>query len=98
VTRVHHKAVELALGLPNPAGLTPDALQRAAAEDGPVDDILSVVRLFQWLLPGLVLNVAFLRGQLAEVSSDVDSCFRRMTAGLGRQQHPEDKHKQPPRA
>ena len=72
VTRVHHKAVELALGLPNPAGLTPDALQRAAAEDRPVDDILSVVRLFQWLLPGLVLNVAFLRGQLAEVSSAVD--------------------------
>lgn len=80
VTRVHHTAVALALGLPNPAGLTPDALKTAAAEDAPIDDILSVVRLFQWLLPGLVVNVAFLRGQLGAVASDRDDrsrCVRR---------------------
>ena len=28
--------------------------------------LLAVVRLFQWLLPGFALNVAFLRAQLTE--------------------------------
>jgi hypothetical protein len=76
VNRVHHMAVEVALGLPNPAGLSSDALKKAAAEDGPIDDILSVVRLFQWLLPGLVVNVAFLRAQLGAVASDGDDRSR----------------------
>ncbi len=51
--------------LPNPGGLTADALRAAAQRDGNADEILQVVRLFQWLLPGLVTNVAFLRAQLA---------------------------------
>lgn len=66
VQSVHDEAVRLALALPNPAGLTPGRLQGAADADGDGDEVLAVVRLFQWLLPGLVANVAFLRAQLIE--------------------------------
>ena len=63
---VHAHADEL-MGevLPNPGGLTADALRNAAIRDGNPVEILQVVSLFQWLLPGLVTNVAFLRAQLA---------------------------------
>lgn len=66
VSEVHAFAVTKMLGLPNPGGLTPEALQKAAVKDAPLEEILDVVRLFQWLLPGLITNVAFFRGQLAE--------------------------------
>ncbi len=52
--------------LPNPGALTADTLRNAAKRDGNPDEILQVARLFQWLLPGLVSNVAFLRAQLAD--------------------------------
>ncbi|UCH47739.1 MAG: hypothetical protein JSU95_17050 [Betaproteobacteria bacterium] len=62
---VHAYADELVGDLlPNPAALTPDALQEAARNDGSPDEILQVTQLFQWLLPGLVTNVAFFRAQL----------------------------------
>ena len=64
VERVHQAAVDLAASLPNATGLTPDALRDAATSDASFDEVLSVVRLFQWLLPGLALSVAFLRRQL----------------------------------
>ncbi|MFC3612740.1 hypothetical protein ACFORG_03115 [Lutimaribacter marinistellae] len=64
VTRVHHRAVSLALSLPNVTGMTPQALIDAAAKDADPDQVRDVVRLFQWLLPGLALNVGFLRAQL----------------------------------
>lgn len=64
VQDIHERAVELALGLPNATGLTPDALEAAAAQDADPNEVLAVVRLFQWLLPGLAFNVAFLRAQL----------------------------------
>lgn len=51
-------------GLPNPGGLNSAALRRAAEQDAPLDEVIAVVRLFQWLLPGLSLNVAYLRHQL----------------------------------
>jgi hypothetical protein len=42
-----------------------EALRAAARGDAsPEGEVLSVVRLFQWLLPGLVANVAFFRAQL----------------------------------
>ncbi len=66
VTRVHDAAVDLALALPNPGGLTPGALREAARADAPEGEVREVVRLFQWLLPGLAVNVAFLRAQLLE--------------------------------
>jgi len=51
--------------LPNPAGLTADGLRAAAAKDAALDEVFAVCRLFQWLLPGLAVNVAFLKRQLA---------------------------------
>ena len=64
VTKVHQTAVQLVQSLPNPTGLTGAQLQKAAREDRQIGDAVEVVRLFQWLLPGLALNVAFFRQQL----------------------------------
>jgi hypothetical protein len=50
--------------LPNPGGITAETLRRAAEKDAPFEEIRDVCRLFQWLLPGLVTNVAYLRAQL----------------------------------
>ncbi len=54
----------VAHALPNPAALRGEALRAAAAADAPLAEVLAVARLFQWLLPGLVTNIAFLRAQL----------------------------------
>ena len=64
VQSVHDFAVDKMRRLPNPAGLTAEALQKAAARDASLEEVTSVVRLFQWLLPGLATNVAFFRAQL----------------------------------
>jgi len=64
VAAVHDFAVERMLMLPNPGKLTPERLQQATEEDASLEEIRNVVRLFQWLLPGLVTNVAFFRAQL----------------------------------
>lgn len=66
VTRVHEASVSIALSLPNVTGLTARDLQEAAANDSSVAEVLAVVRLFQWLLPGLAVNVGFLRHQLKD--------------------------------
>jgi hypothetical protein len=63
VERVHKKAVALVLALPNPGELTRARLVAAANEDTGAESVLDVVRLFQWLLPGLVVNVACMRKQ-----------------------------------
>jgi hypothetical protein len=63
VERVHKKAVALVLALPNPGELTRARLVAAADEDTGTESVLDVVRLFQWLLPGLVVNVACMREQ-----------------------------------
>ncbi len=65
VAAVHNFAVERMLALPNPGGLTPEGLQQAATNDAPLEEIRDAVCLFQWLLPGLITNVAFFRAQLA---------------------------------
>jgi hypothetical protein len=39
-------------------------LRAAAGRDASVAENLQVSRLFQWLLPGLVTNIAYLRAQL----------------------------------
>ena len=62
--RVYDRALELAGGLPNPGGLTAEALQKAAEEDAPLAEIRPVTELFHYLLPELVVNVAFFRAQL----------------------------------
>ena len=61
---VHDRCVALAAtALPNPGGLQADSLRRAAEKDAPFEEIRDMCRLFQWLLPGLVTNVAYLRAQ-----------------------------------
>ena len=64
VTKVHDTAMSLVGGLQNVSGVTPGDLIKAAGQEAEINDVLSVVRLFQWLLPGLAVNVAFLRAQL----------------------------------
>jgi hypothetical protein len=58
-------AAQAAEILPNPGGLSSPALISAAEKDAPLSEVRDVCRLFQWLLPGLVTNVAYLRAQLA---------------------------------
>lgn len=64
VDRLHERATALARALPDPGGLSPAALIEAARTDAPAAEVLEVVRLFQWLLPGLIANVAMFRAQL----------------------------------
>ncbi len=62
----HRRVVDAVVGgLPNPGGLTSKAVREAAQRDAPEGEVLHVARLFQWLLPGLMTNVAFFRRQLA---------------------------------
>ena len=65
IEEIHHLLVEQTAKLPNPTGLTSTALRQAATDDGALEDIRRTVELFQWLLPGLILNVACFRAQLA---------------------------------
>ena len=64
VGRVHERALSIAAELPNTTGLTSTALRAAAERDVSIEEVLAVARLFQWLLPGLAINVAFLRTAL----------------------------------
>jgi len=64
----HERVAKLAAEeLPNPGGLSSEALRRAAEADASLDEVVHMCRLFQWLLPGLITNVAFLRHQLEAV-------------------------------
>lgn len=64
---VHTRAVTIAQELPNPGALSGATLKEAAATDAPLAEVLEVSRLFQYLLPGLMVNVAVFRQQLAEI-------------------------------
>lgn len=67
---MHDRLFETALRqLPNPSGLTSQAVRKAAAKDASVEEVLEMVCLFAWLLPGLMANVAFFRAQLLEQSA-----------------------------
>ena len=63
-----HLAAAVTGRLPNPGGLSCEALIAAAGEDGAGEDgigeVTEMCRLFQWLLPGLAVNVAYLKIQL----------------------------------
>ena len=64
----HERAARLAAEvLPNPGGLSSKALRQAAEADASLDEIIQVCRLFQWLIPGLITNVAYFRHQLEVV-------------------------------
>lgn len=62
-TKMHEAVFKAASNLPNPNGLTPLKLQEAATRDAKISEVLDVTRLFTYLLPGLVTNVAFFRAQ-----------------------------------
>jgi len=63
----HDRCVaQVARELSNSGALSSAGLRAAAAEDAPVDEVIQMARLFQWLLPGLVTNVAYLRAQLVD--------------------------------
>ena len=64
--KMHEKMFKVAANLPNPTGLTSLQLQEAAARDASVAEIIEVTRLFSYLLPGLVTNVAYLRAQFLD--------------------------------
>lgn len=61
--QMHDAMFEAAQGLPNPTGLSALRLQEAATRDASVSEVLEVTRLFSYLLPGLVTNVAYFRAQ-----------------------------------
>lgn len=64
----HDRVATLAAtGLPNPGKLSSQALRQAAEADASLDEVIQMCRLFQWLLPGLITNVAYLRHQLEAV-------------------------------
>ena len=66
--RYHNQAVGAVRDrLPNPGGLSGATLRDAAGADAPLDEVIEVVRLFQWLLPGLATNVAYLKLQLEDI-------------------------------
>ena len=61
----HQRCTEIVADtLPNPAGLSSESLRQAAEQDASIEEILQVCQLFQWLLPGLITNVAYFRHQL----------------------------------
>ncbi len=62
----HDYAVAECQRLPNPRGLTAAALQAAAAADASLEEVREVCALFLYLIPGLVVNVAFFDRQLAD--------------------------------
>ncbi len=64
VAEIHEAAVSAVRSLPNYGNLRGEALRVAARSSASEGEVLSVVRLFQWLLPGLAANVAFFRAQL----------------------------------
>ena len=66
ICQAYHDRVlgAVASELPNVGGITSAAVREAAATDAPLEEVVGMCRLFQWLLPGLVCNVAYLRAQL----------------------------------
>lgn len=64
VSGMHKAMFEATARLPNPKGATALQLQEAATRDARLSEVLDVTRLFTYLLPGLVTNVAFFRAQL----------------------------------
>lgn len=64
VADLHTRFVEAAMTLPNPTGAVAEDIRAAAERSAPPGEVLEVTQMFQWLLPGLITNVAFFRAQL----------------------------------
>lgn len=67
VEAMHGEVVSAALSLPNPGGITSAALLAAATDDGAFEDIQRTVELFQWLLPGLIIQRRVFPGSIAHI-------------------------------
>ena len=61
-----NKYREWTLLLPNPNKIRSNEVIAAAKKDKKFGEIKNVVNLFQWLLPGLITNVAFMREQIKD--------------------------------
>ena len=64
VLEIHNFVIKEVLSLPNPNKITSIKIITAAKKDNKLNEIKKVVNLFQWLLQGLVTNVAFMREQI----------------------------------
>ena len=64
VQEIHSFIIKEALLLPNPNKIKSIQIINAANKDKKLNEIKKVVNLFQWLLPGLITNVAFMREQI----------------------------------
>lgn len=63
---MHEAVVAAVRTFPNPGGVTAAAVQAGAHRDATIGEVLEVTKLFTWLLPGLMVNVAYFRAQLEE--------------------------------
>ncbi|MBL4756751.1 MAG: hypothetical protein JKY32_03655 [Rhizobiales bacterium] len=61
---MHDRIFNAVADMPNPTGLTSSKLLEAAQNDGDPENLLALTRFFTWLIPGLLINVAFFRAQL----------------------------------
>ncbi len=64
VLEIHNFIIKEALLLPNPDKIKSIQIINAAKKDKKLNEITKIVHLFQWLLPGLITNVAFMREQI----------------------------------
>ena len=64
VLEIHNFIIKESLLLPNPNKIKSIQILNAAKKDKKLNEIKKVVNLFQWLLPGLITNVAFMREQI----------------------------------
>ncbi len=64
ILEVHNFIIKETLLLPNPYKIKSTQIIDAAKKDKKFHEIKKVVSLFQWLLPGLITNVAFMREQI----------------------------------
>lgn len=64
VLEIHNFIIKEALLLPNPKNVKSIQIINAAKKDKKIYEIKKVVQLFQWLLPGLITNVAFMKEQI----------------------------------
>ena len=66
VSEIHKFLIKEVLSLPNPNKIRSNEVIAAAKKDKKFGEIKNVVNLFQWLLPGLITNVAFMREQIKD--------------------------------
>lgn len=64
VLEIHNFIIKETLSLPNPNKVTSAQIIDASKKDKKLDQIKNIISLFQWLLPGLVTNIAIMKEQI----------------------------------